>query len=221
MPDPTPDTLHQIPLAEIDPAALTRDREGLDADALDELKTSIAANGLRMPVEVFPLTEPKPPHRYGLISGLRRLMAFQGLLELTGQPKYSTIPAFLRPPGTMAQALASMVEENEIRAPLSPWERGRIAYLAHRQEIFPTIEEAVAKLYPAASRQKRVRLRALAHLAEELAGHLTCARRTSAKARRSASHPPCRRASARSSEPRWRNRAPTTPRPNGRSCCRS
>ena len=110
MPDPTPDTLHQIPLAEIDPAALTRDREGLDADALDELKTSIAASGLRMPIEVFPLAEPKPPHRYGLISGLRRLMAFQGLLELTGQPKYSTIPAFLRPPGTMAQTLASMVE---------------------------------------------------------------------------------------------------------------
>jgi len=173
MPDPTPDTLHQIPLTEIDAAALTRDREGLDATALDELKASIAASGLRMPIEVFPLTEPKPPHRYGLLSGLRRLMAFQGLLELTGQPKYATIPAFLRAPGTMAQALASMIEENEIREALSPWERGRIAYLAHRQEIFPTIEEAVAKLYPAASRQKRIRLRALAHLAEELDGHLT------------------------------------------------
>jgi ParB family chromosome partitioning protein len=174
MPNPQTDTLHQIPLTEIDPAALTRDREGLDAGALDELKTSIAASGLRMPIEVFPLTQPKPPHRYGLLSGLRRLMAFQGLLELTGQPKYATIPAFLRAPGSMAQAFASMVEENEIREALSPWERGRIAYLAHRQEIFPTIEEAVASLYPAASRQKRIRLRALAHLAEELDGHLTC-----------------------------------------------
>ena len=173
MPDPTPDTLHHIPLAEINAAALTRDREGLDADALDELKTSIAASGLRMPIEVFALAEPRPPHRYGLISGLRRLLAFQDLHELTGQPKYTTIPAFLRAPGTMAQTLASMVEENEIRAPLSPWERGRIAWLAHRQEIFPTIEEAVAKLYPAAKSQKRTRLRALAHLAEELDGHLT------------------------------------------------
>jgi ParB family chromosome partitioning protein len=100
-------------------------------------------------------------------------MAFQGLFELTGQPKYSTIPAFLRAPGSMTQVLASMIEENEIREALSPWERGRIAWLAHRQEIFPTIEEAVAKLYPAASRQKRVRLRALAHLAQELDGHLT------------------------------------------------
>jgi len=51
-----------------------------------------------------------------------------------------------------------MVEENEIRAALSPWERGRIALLAHRQEVFGTIEEAVARLYPAAPRMKRARL---------------------------------------------------------------
>jgi ParB family chromosome partitioning protein len=178
MPDPTPDTVHHIPLAEIDADVLTRDRSGLDNYALTELRLSIAANGLRMPIEIFPLSEPKPsesgpPYRYGLISGLRRLHAFQALHELTGQPKYAAIPAFLRAPGTMAQALAAMVEENEIREALSPWEHGRIAYLARRQEIFPTIEEAVAKLYPAASSQKRTRLRALAHLAEELDGHLT------------------------------------------------
>ena len=73
----------------------------------------------------------------------------------------------------MAEALTSMVEENEIRASLSPWERGHIAWLAHRQEIFGTIEEAVAKLYPAADRMKRARLRAVAHLVEELDGVLT------------------------------------------------
>jgi len=66
-----------------------------------------------------------------------------------------------------------MVEENEIRAELSPWERGRIAWVAHRQEIFGTIEEAVAKLYPAADRFKRARLRTFAHLVEELDGLLT------------------------------------------------
>jgi ParB family chromosome partitioning protein len=180
---PAPHTLHhllltEIPVAEIDAAALTRDREGLDAGALTELRLSIAASGLRIPIEVFPLPEPKPaesgpPYRYGLISGLRRLRAFQALHELTGQPKYAAIPAFLHPPGTMAEALASMVEENEIRAAVSPWERGRIAYLAHRQGAFGTIEEAVAKLFPAADRKKRTRLRALAHLAEELDGWLT------------------------------------------------
>jgi ParB family chromosome partitioning protein len=73
----------------------------------------------------------------------------------------------------MAQALASMVEENEIRTPLSPWERGRIAWLAHRQGVFDTIEQAVAKLYPAADRHKRARLRSIAHLVEQLEDLLT------------------------------------------------
>ena len=179
MPDPTPDTVHHIPLTEIDGAALTRDRSGLDEDALTELRLSIAASGLRMPVELFALSEPRPPHRYGLLSGLRRLHAYQALHELTGQERYTAIPAFLRAPGTMAEALAAMVEENEIRAELSPWERGRIALLAHRQEVFGTIEEAVAKLYPAANKVKRSRLRTLAHLADELDGFLTAPERLS------------------------------------------
>ncbi len=173
MTSPTPGTIHQIPLTEIDDAALARDRNGLDEDALTELRLSIAASGLRMPVELFKLSEPRQPHHYGLLSGLRRVHAFRELLDLTGQDRYATIPAFLRAPGTMAEAMAAMVEENEIREALSPWERGRIAWLAHRQEIFGTIEEAVAKLYPAANSQKRSRLRALAHLVEELDGILT------------------------------------------------
>ncbi len=113
--DPTPDTVHRVPLAEIDDAALTRDRNGLDEDALNELRLSIAASGLRMPVELFALSEPRPPHNYGLLSGLRRLHAYRALHELTGQDRYAAIPAFLRSPGTMAEAVASMVEENEIR----------------------------------------------------------------------------------------------------------
>ncbi len=171
--DPTPDTVHRIALAEIDDAALTRDRNGLDETALTELRLSIAASGLRMPIELFQLSEPCPPHRYGLLSGLRRLHAYQALHKLTGDDRYAAIPAFLRAPGSMAEALTSMVEENEIRADLSPWERGRIALLAHRQEVFGTIEEAVAKLYPAADRFKRARLRDIAHLVDELDGILT------------------------------------------------
>ena len=178
MPDPTPDTVHRIALAEIDDAALARDRSGLAEDALTELRLSIAASGLRMPIELFELSEPRvsssgQPHRYGLLSGLRRLHAYRELFDLTGEERYTTIPAFLRAPGTMAEAMAAMVEENEIREALSPWERGRIAWLAHRQEIFPTIEEAVAKLYPAANKAKRARLRSIAHLVDELDGFLT------------------------------------------------
>ena len=105
MPDSTA-TIHQIPLAEIDESALTRDRSGLGADALTEIKTSIAASGLRQPVELFALSKPRisssgQPHRYGLLSGLCRLMAFRDLHELTGQERYKAIPAFLRPRDTL------------------------------------------------------------------------------------------------------------------------
>ncbi len=65
-----------------------------------------------------------------------------------------------------------MVEENEIREALSPWERGHIALLAREQGTFGTIEEAVEKLFPAADRMKRARLRSVAHLVEELDGYL-------------------------------------------------
>ena len=166
-------TMDENLLTEIDDAALTRDRGGLDEAALTELRLSIAASGLRMPVELFTLSEPRPPYRYGLLSGLRRLHAYRALFDLTGNDRYAAIPAFLRAPGSMAEALTSMVEENEIRAELSPWERGRIALLAREQGVFGTIEEAVAKLYPAANRMKRARLRSVAYLIDELDGFLT------------------------------------------------
>ena len=102
MSDPTPDTVHHIPLTEIDDAVLTRDRGALDEAALTELRLSIAASGLRMPIELFELSEPRPPLKYGLLSGLRRLQAYRAILELTGQERYKAIPAFLRAPGTMA-----------------------------------------------------------------------------------------------------------------------
>lgn len=166
-----PDTLTRIPLTAIDDAALPRDRTALDADALRELQTSIAVSGLRLPVELFPLDAPTP--RYGILSGFRRVTAFRALHDLTGTDAYAAIPAFLRAPGDMATALAAMVEENEIRADLSPWERGRIALTARDLGLFPTIEEAVDRLYPAADKVKRSRLRALARLAEDLDGLLT------------------------------------------------
>ena len=178
-PDAAPDTVHHIPLTEIDPEALPRDRNVVDEAALLELRLSIAANGLRQPIELWRLSEPRGSVRYGLLSGYRRLQAYHGLHELTGHDRYATIPAFFRVPGTVAEALASMVEENEIRAGVSPWERGRIAWLAHRQEVFATIEEAVAQLYPNANRVKRARMRALAHLVDELGTHLTAPERLS------------------------------------------
>jgi ParB family chromosome partitioning protein len=120
--------MHPIPIPEIDPTALLRDRSDLDPAALATLRTSIAAEGLRMPIEVWTLSTPRiqpngPPHRYGLISGLRRLTACRSL-------GHTTIPAFLRTPDTLTDAMAAMISENEHRSAISAWEKGRILLYA-------------------------------------------------------------------------------------------
>jgi ParB family chromosome partitioning protein len=166
------DTVHLIPLAEIDDAALPRDRTGLDAIPLEELQKSISISGLRMPVELFPLAHPRGDLRYGIVSGYRRIAAFRALHEL-GIAKFAAIPAFLREARDLGATLAAMVEENEIRADLSPWEKGRIAVVARDRGVFPTIEEAVDNLYPTSDPTRRSRLRSIARLAESLDGYLT------------------------------------------------
>ncbi len=115
-----PDQIRLIPLAAIDEAALTRDRTGLDPEPLAELEASIAATGLRQPIEIFPLAEPYGAMTHGLLSGFRRLLAFRNLHERTGRDDYAAIPAFLRETRDLAASLAAMVEENEIRAGISP-----------------------------------------------------------------------------------------------------
>ncbi len=172
MHDPMPDPIELIPLPEIDADALRRDRTRHDEPALLELRLSIATSGLRMPVEVFPLAEPRPPFRYGLISGFRRLAAFRALHDLTGQDRYAAIPAFLRAPAGVAEAITAMVEENAIRVEISPREQAMVAVRAARCEAFPGIDAAIAAFYGNLSRQKRTRLRSIAHLADDLDGYL-------------------------------------------------
>jgi len=164
------DPLLAIPLEAIDEAALTRDRTGLDPEPQTELELSIAASGLRQPIEVFPLAG--APGRYGLLTGFRRLQAFRTLLERTGEGRYAAISAFVRAETSLAAALAAMVEENDMRADLSPFERGLIAVTARNLGAFASIEEAVERLYPNAGPMKRSRLRSLAFMAEEIDGLL-------------------------------------------------
>lgn len=168
-----PDAIHQIPLDAISPDAIARDRTHLDPDALGELKDSIARGGLRQPIEVFEFEEPHEGRSFGLISGFRRLRAFCELHALAGHERYAAIPAFIRKPESLAAVVAHMVEENDIRADLSPWEKGAVAVRAVRAGHFPDLTEALRALYPAASRQKRGRLRAVAELVEEMDGCLS------------------------------------------------
>lgn len=158
----------RIPLDQIDPHALIRDRSLIDSAALEELKCSIAASGLRQPVEVF-----QTETGYGLISGYRRLAAVKGLHELTGAEKYAEIDAVLRTPADRQAAFAAMVEENDMRQDISPWERAAIAHNAVAARVFDTLDAALTAVYPNAARQKRAKLRAIADVVEALDGILT------------------------------------------------
>ncbi|MDZ4395088.1 ParB/RepB/Spo0J family partition protein [Cypionkella sp.] len=157
----------QIPTAEILENALLRDRSHLDTAALEDLAASIHRDGLRQPIEVWALAQPTETHRYGLISGLRRLTATR-LLNSRNPSAHTTILAFLRTPASIPDAMAQMIAENEIRENLTPWERGLTLATCVAQDLFPTIDAAIAALHPTATKQKRTRLRTLALVAEEL-----------------------------------------------------
>ncbi|MDF0603780.1 ParB/RepB/Spo0J family partition protein [Psychromarinibacter sp. C21-152] len=158
----------RIPTDQIDPHALPRDRTVLDADALDELQRSILANGLRQPIEVW-----QTDTGYALLSGYRRLMAVTRLHEATEQDRWTEIDAVLRSPPDRVAAMAAMVEENEVRQALSPWERAAVAVASVDAGTFDTVDAALRRLYPFLNRQKRARLRAVAEVVEELDGLLT------------------------------------------------
>ena len=159
-------SLQHIPLSEIDPSARLRDRTTLDPQALAQLQHSIVTEGLRSPIEVWRLSTPRDGYHYGLISGLRRLTACRAL-------GHETIPAFLRSPQSLAQALTAMVTENEIRAPVSPYEKATLILNAVTEGHFDTPDAAIATLFPSTSRSSRQRLRAHATVVEALAPLLT------------------------------------------------
>jgi ParB family chromosome partitioning protein len=146
------DRHHHLPIPEIAPHALLRDRTALDPAALAQLQHSIATEGLRSPIEVWHLSTPTDQHKYGLISGLRRLTACAAL-------GHATIPAFLRSPQSVTQALAQMVTENEIREPVTPWEKASLILNAIEEGHFDTPDTAIAALFPSLPRTTRTRIR--------------------------------------------------------------
>jgi ParB family chromosome partitioning protein len=154
---------------------LTRDRMELDAEAMGELKASIRLSGLRLPIEVFELVDAPPEGpRYGLLSGFRRLAAVKALAQEDGTGP-AHIRAILREPGSVAGAYLHMVEENEIRADLSPYERGRVAVQAVAHGAYDSVEQAVNGLFHAASKAKRSKIRSFALIHEELGDMLSFA----------------------------------------------
>jgi ParB family transcriptional regulator, chromosome partitioning protein len=169
--------VQEIRVIAIQSESLARDRMHVDPDEMEELKASIRAHGLRLPIEVFVEPESVDPtgQGYGLISGWRRLMAVRDLMVETRGADYTTIKAIVRPHGAVAEAYVAMVEENEIRSDLSQYERGRIAVMAAGQGAFGSVEEAVNALFHAGSKAKRSKIRAFAELHEELGDLLSFA----------------------------------------------
>jgi len=151
----------KLPLDQIDADFIRRDRMVEDEEAMAELLESLRVHGLRTPIEVT-----RSGDGYGLISGFRRLDAFRRLAQT--DPAFSEIPAFIRAAGTGQGAYVSMVEENELRANLTPYERGRIAVLAAGQGVFASTEAAVDVLFAAASKAKRSKVRSFAVVHESL-----------------------------------------------------
>jgi ParB family chromosome partitioning protein len=159
--------LLNLALKDIEPDAMVRDRTVLDAAEMEELKASIEANGLRLPIEVFTLPQKNNERQtYGLLSGYRRLRAVHALASDGKLP--ASIKAIIRTPDAMGGAFAAMVEENEVRASLSHFERGRIVVIAAQQGAFPSVTDAVNGLFPVASKAKRSKIRSFAVIFEEL-----------------------------------------------------
>lgn len=162
--------VEEIRVVDIHSEALARDRVNVDAEEMEELKASIRAHGLRLPIEVYPNPQGDAPdaRRFGLISGWRRLMAVRDLMVEARGEAHTKIKAIVRAQGASAESYVAMVEENEIRSDLSQYERGRIAVMAAGQGAFASVEEAVNALFHAGSKAKRSKIRAFAELHEEL-----------------------------------------------------
>jgi ParB family transcriptional regulator, chromosome partitioning protein len=158
----------EIALDAIELDHMMRDRMVVEQSEIEELKASIRSNGLRLPIEVTALEA----GRYGLISGWRRVTALQEL-QAEGLAGFDTIKAFIRPAHETGALYTAMVEENELRAQLTPYERGRIAVMAARLGAFADTEAAIETIFAAASKAKRSKIRSFAFLHEELGDMLT------------------------------------------------
>lgn len=150
-----------LPLDAVDPAYLVRDRLAVDEDEMRALMDSLAARGQQTPIEVAETG----PDSYGLISGWRRLEALRRL----DRPR---VLALVRRPAEAAEAYQAMVEENEIRAGLSHYERARIVAMAMDRALFDRDKDALQTLFGNASRSKRSKIKSFLGVVRALDGAL-------------------------------------------------
>ncbi|MCR8550905.1 ParB N-terminal domain-containing protein [Salipiger sp. P9] len=145
----------ELPLAQIELQHLQRDRLAEDPEEAEALRESLRRRGQQTPIEVVAL-----PGRaaYGLLSGWRRCRALKALHEETGEEKFATVLALLRRPEDAPAAYLAMIEENEIRAGLSHYERARIVVLAADRGVFGSDKAALAALFASVPRARRSKI---------------------------------------------------------------
>lgn len=160
-----------LDLTEVDTRYLIRDRVQFDEAEMETLKDSLRARGQQTPIEVVDRGESSHRARYGLISGLRRYRALQALAK-EDPARFGTVLALVRRPESAQEAYQAMVEENEIRASLSFYEKAHLALSAAEAGIYPDTEAALKTLFAAVSRPKRSKIRSFVTLVEALRGHL-------------------------------------------------
>lgn len=161
--------IETLPLDDIDETHLVRDRMVQDADEMAALMASLQARGQQTPIEVVALPDPgKDGARHGLISGWRRLTALRRLHMRTGEDRFATVQARLITPADAQAAYVAMVEENEIRAGLSLYEKGRIALRAVHEGVYPTPRAALRGLFGSVSRSRRSKIGSFLTLVEPL-----------------------------------------------------
>ena len=151
----------KLPLDKVATHHLNRDRMVLDGDEMEALVASIRERGQQTPIEVVPLSG----GQFGLISGLRRLEALKALGK-------DHALALVRKPESSQAAYQAMVEENEIRANLSFYERANIAVATVGQGVYPDARKAVKDLFAHAPRAKRSKILKFVTLRETLGGTL-------------------------------------------------
>jgi ParB family transcriptional regulator, chromosome partitioning protein len=151
-----------LPLHAVDDSYLIRDRISADPEEMEALVASIRDRGQQTAIEVADLGPTCVP-RYGLIAGWRRLLALR-------QIGAEAVHAIIRPRGDPAQAYQAMVEENEIRANLSFYERARIVARAADKGVFTSDKHALLELFKSAPRAKRSKVNSFLRIVRDLDG---------------------------------------------------
>lgn len=157
-----------LPLEVVETDHLLRDRLDAEEETFRALLESLRARGQQTPIEIVALDE----NRYGLISGWRRLLALKRLHAETGEARFAQVQALIRRPEDRAQAYLAMIEENEIRADLSFYERARIVAHTTRAGVFEDETAALRQLFPQASYARRSKIKSFLPLVAALDGIL-------------------------------------------------